>query len=695
MIRWVRSLLLCILFGFAGIGNSFANLGDRVPQLSDLRVVFGSLDASPDGKLIAASDGERVAIISFPSGKEIADLGPGYLPQWSPSGEAVAFYSLRSGMPQLWLWERGHEPRQLTNFEEGADPDITLRFSDSPFDTLSFSWSPSGDKIALNTRVPISRSFADDGVPLVLDNSSAAELATSGLCRLPAGCANTLRLVGTNLIDVAVDFKHPLVSQIVIIDLRSRQLTVIVDKERSSYGPVWGGRGQLYAFSIPAANVYGDTLKAIRANPTETRVSLVEIDPSSGVRRLISNHIGYARDLHWLEEDRLLFRSSSTLYGEADIRSINPNKPGTPTIAFGAAATQRLDASPNGAITVSSVSPQGISLFRARQVDRLKIARAERFADEPLLSWAWLKQGGLAWVGSDGALKFQANQQTKPRPIYSFWRSDTLTFGRSEKVVWNNGEGEALGGWVLYPPNFSPGRRYPMIVDVYPFGTPNGWMNPMAANQAWAAAGYIVFKPGLRGPHAWMNSDNRAFAEGGMGLKGWSVALDDLESGIDHLATLGAVDTNRMCIYGHSNGGAEAAYLITLTDKFKCAVIVAPGLVNWLSGTAVIGARANIKELSGGLDFDDDAGELAKMSSVFNMRKAKTPILLAVGDNDSYLNSAIQLYVAARENSVPITFVRYPGEGHSFQGSALRDFWSREMRFFEQHIGSGRDQAAE
>ncbi|RKU14145.1 hypothetical protein C6503_15415, partial [Candidatus Poribacteria bacterium] len=35
-----------------------------------------------------------------------SDVGGNWAPQWSPDGRYVAFYSDRTGTPQLWVWDR-------------------------------------------------------------------------------------------------------------------------------------------------------------------------------------------------------------------------------------------------------------------------------------------------------------------------------------------------------------------------------------------------------------------------------------------------------------------------------------------------------------------------------------------------------------------------------------------------------------
>src|SRR3546814_7082737 len=81
-----------------------------------------------------------------------------------------------------------------------------------------------------------------------------------------------------------------------------------------------------------------------------------------------------------------------------------------------------------------------------------------------------------------------------------------LRFGRIETIPYTTAHGFSLEGKLLYPTDYVEGKRYPLIVDAYPMNSGNGWMHPMGGNQAWATAGYLVFKPHqARAPHVTPN----------------------------------------------------------------------------------------------------------------------------------------------------------------------------------------------
>src|SRR3546814_10333461 len=95
------------------------------------------------------------------------------------------------------------------------------------------------------------------------------------------------------------------------------------------------------------------------------------------------------------------------------------------------------------------------------------------------------------------------------------------------------------------------------------------------------------------------------YCAAGKGPGGWDVMVDDVMSGVDELIRRGLVDADRMCVYGHSNGGAVVDYLITQTDRFQCAVVVSPVWSNW-AGTPLLQGMWGILSNWGGVDRSEE-----------------------------------------------------------------------------------------
>ena len=82
---------------------------------------------------LAPTDGKAAPRqLTDPQGKKDTN------PRWSPDGERVLFESTRTGTPQLWVLTAGEEPKQLTTISTGAGGGI---------------WSPDGTHVAFVSSV--------------------------------------------------------------------------------------------------------------------------------------------------------------------------------------------------------------------------------------------------------------------------------------------------------------------------------------------------------------------------------------------------------------------------------------------------------------------------------------------------------------------------------------------------------------
>jgi dipeptidyl aminopeptidase/acylaminoacyl peptidase len=52
------------------------------------------------------------------------------------------------------------------------------------------------------------------------------------------------------------------------------------------------------------------------------------------------------------------------------------------------------------------------------------------------------------------------------------------------------------------------------------------------------------------------------------------------------------------------------------------------------------------------------------------------------------------MFNALRFAGKDVTFLRYPGQGHVFEGDGLRDLWTREMAFFGKYLAPQTSAAA-
>ena len=660
----------------------------RLPTLQDLDIgnTESSLSLSSDSKMVAVEENGDLIVLSYPTGQVIAELGDGQRPRWSPLGDTLGFYSVRAGTMQLFVWKPGALVRQLTTFPNGINPDFQSRFVGRGTDAMQYRWSPDGQTIVLTSRVQSSGKSRVGRAPFVLTNTTDPEITWSDACALPLICAIDLKVVGRDLIQVPITSSAALSNQLFLVNTRSGETTQLTAVTRIFYDPVWTKDGKhIVAASFVPKDGVTNIWQAYTSDGGASRGQIVKIDVFTETVSVLIDHAEAARNLTLVDNDERLAYITSSSFLAAPHLEIATLEDGVSRPAQWSAAVESFQQARLGELALEFYKDHKRWLAVLDDEEgKLSLTRSLELGEG---EWVEDRAGNVLSVDLARNIVIQSPRAKKTVRIYAF-RKDELKLGVEVPLDWRNKHGDTLGAAFLLPQDYIPGHRYPLIVDAYPLQGAHEWMHSMGGNQTWAAAGYVVFKPGERAPHVLANgSSNPSFAARGKGPGGFEVALDDVLSGVDELARRGIVDPTRVCLYGHSNGGSTVSYLVSMTNRFKCAVVAAPAAADWLLPAVLeTGARAAINAASGGMDFNRDVNDFTKMSAVFQLYKSKTPMLIVCGDDDRALVDAISVYNAVRDAGTPVTLVRYPDQGHVLTGSAMADFWHRQMDFFGKYL---------
>ena len=144
---------------------------------------------------------------------------------------------------------------------------------------------------------------------------------------------------------------------------------------------------------------------------------------------------------------------------------------------------------------------------------------------------------------------------------------------RFESIEWQN-EGFNVQGWLTYPKNYDPAKKYPLIVEVH--GGPSASAGPRPSTM-WSEQGYFVLAPNPRGSfgqgEAFTAANRKDFGYGD---------LRDILKGMDAVEAKVSVDKNREGLTGWSYGGFMTMFAVTQTHRFRAAIAGA-GLSDWLS----------------------------------------------------------------------------------------------------------------
>jgi dipeptidyl aminopeptidase/acylaminoacyl peptidase len=253
---------------------------------------------------------------------------------------------------------------------------------------------------------------------------------------------------------------------------------------------------------------------------------------------------------------------------------------------------------------------------------------------------------------------------------------------KTESVEWEN-EGFHVQGWITYPANYDPTKKYPLIVTVH--GGPSASTGARFGGGQWAQAGYFEFQPNPRGSfgqgEAFVQANRKDFGYGD---------LRDILKGMDVLEAKFPIDKKREGMTGWSYGGFMSMFAATQTNRFA-AIVAGAGLSDWLSYYGENSIDQWMIPFFGASVYDDPA-VYAKSSAITFIKKAaeyKTPMLIIVGDRDGECPApqSFEMWHALRDLGVKTQLVVYPNEGHGFRNPEhIRDRNERTAKWFAENM---------
>jgi len=301
-------------------------------------------------------------------------------------------------------------------------------------------------------------------------------------------------------------------------------------------------------------------------------------------------------------------------------------------------------------------------------------------------------------VGKDGAIAFTATDPLRPAELY-FMSSSTAppkrltnlnneiagrALGRTEVITWQS-DGFTHNGIVTYPPDFSNGQKYPLVLVIHG-GPTAASLETFAANaQLMAAKGWVVFQPNYRGSdqigHAYQSAIiNDAGAGPGR----------DVMAGVEALKQRGFVDVARIAVSGWSYGGYMTTWLLGNYQGWRVAVAGA-AVTDWLDQYNLGDANVRRGAAFGGSPWTDPKRMQAYMeqSPITYAAKIRTPTLVMTNTQDYRVTptQSFKLYHALKDNGVPTKFIAYPIYGHN-AGDPVRqrDVQRRWIEWIEQYF---------
>ena len=565
--------------------------------------------------------------------------------QWTPDGQAISFLgSMGSG--------RGRQVWAIA-----LDGGSWYQVTDAPHSIRQYAWQPGGQAIAYTAtiaRVPgrdpglkkmgfDAEIFEEDDVSdvrlfLYQDGQSQALTQTGSVFDFawkPDGSALAAQIAPQNRVDDSYMFKR-----IHLVDVASRQVSLWVDNPGKLGHMAWSPDGQHLAF-VSAADI---------SDPVTGSLFVAEagkVVPFTSLAHYTDGFEGSVSHVDWLDRETLVFSAYESV--DATLSQIQLGKKKRKLLIEGGQADFTTFSVSGAALAISANTPAH---------------PAELF------------------VYDRGSQAFTRLTDHNP------WLAG-IKMGKQEKISYQARDGLRIDGVLMYPVDYQPGQRYPLIV--YAHGgpescIPNGWYTGYSRwGQMAAGRGYFVFMPNYRAS----SGRGVAFAKADHMDLGDEEFLDVID-GIDYLIQQGMVDGDRVGIGGGSYGGYFSAIGATQHSERFAAAIPFVGVSNQISKRSLTDIPYEDYYVHWRIWTQDDPLLIYDRSPIKYVRNNQTPTLILHGKEDPRVHptQSLELYRELKmHGKAPVRLVWYPGEGHgNRQNPAQLDFALRTLRWFDYYL---------
>ncbi|MBP7570456.1 MAG: S9 family peptidase [Acidobacteria bacterium] len=635
---------------------------------------------SPDGRRVAYvvtevslernSRNSDIWMLPVPGGKPVAiarSPRSDDTPRWSPDGRTLAFVSTRDGSSQVWLVGVGEagpvgEPRKLTSLATEAS---------------GVTWSPDGKWIL----------FVSDVYP-----ECGSLACNEQKLKEAEGRASKARVIDGLMFRHWTSWKDGRFSHLFLVPADGSAAPRDLTPGPADVPPFSLGGPTDYAFSPDSRELaFVRKTDKVEAISTNSDLFLLDLaDPKAEARRITTNPAADGGPLYSPDGRFIAYRAQHRAGFEADRWQLMlyDRKAGEHR-----STTVGWDRSPDSYVW----APDSRSIYlTAENEGRSDVFRLRLDGGDPVPLIASGTNGDLQLSRDGRTLVFSRNTLTSPADLYVADLAAAPANGQvpvkpltnanpglpafklreGESATFEGAGGARVQAWIVKPPDFADGRKYPLLYLVH--GGPqsawhDGWTFRWNA-QVFASAGYIVVMPNPRGSTGF----GQQFVDEISGDWGGKV-YDDLMKGLDFAEALPYVERGRVGAAGASFGGYMMNWFLGHTTRFR-AIVSHASVYNLTSMWGVTEELWFPEWDIKGTPWTNPEG-YAKFSPHTYAKNFKTPTLVTHGELDFRvpIGEGLQLFTTLQRLEVPSRLVYFPDEGHWINRPANAALWYREF----------------
>lgn len=289
-------------------------------------------------------------------------------------------------------------------------------------------------------------------------------------------------------------------------------------------------------------------------------------------------------------------------------------------------------------------SPSGLNASKEEVNKNIQLVVEQTLNNPPTL-WMVDKQTGYS------------SQIWNPNPQFAH-----IQFGQASVYHWKDRSGYEWTGGLVKPVDYVPGRRYPLIIQMYNF-YPDEFMtdgmDPTAfAARELASAGFVVLQVQRKPFHAFNDAEAQEHLEG-------------YRSAIEHLAEDGLIDIHKVGVIGFSWTCWYVENALSKAPNMFAAATIADGVDHsYLSYHLFDISSPALQEqddrIIGAEPFGEGLKRWMEFAPGFHLDKVKTPLRIEAINPLSLLGEW-EIYSSLAMQNKPVDLIYFPVGTHIHQ----------------------------